>query len=281
MIVVPKGKICYNSIKLINSLSTGILYIYITILVKYHNTFLEGRISLKVAICDDEKNCRELIIEYISQNNHENLYPIISEFCCSEDLLDAYKNGERFDLIFFDIEMKTISGVEAGKKIRNFDKNVLFIFITSHQQYVPDAFTLNAFQFLTKPVKKPVFDREFERAVKTFRRMKFKYRITYKEQTNILQIEDILYIETYDRHLRAITMDSSYEFLGSIGAEEEKLSQYNFIRCHKSFLINMYHIKNIDRNSATMANNDSVPISKHSRSYVMENFNKFISGGCL
>lgn len=236
---------------------------------------------IKIAICDDEKVYRDVILDYINSYESEANNLNIVQFECGEDIIEQYKNGQTFDLIFLDVEMKQLSGVETGKVIREVDKNVMFVFITNHQQYVPDAFVLNAFQFLLKPLNQDLFNREFERALNTYNKMKFQYKIVYKEQVNVLKTGDILYIETYDRHLRATTQNQKYKYLGNISAEEIKLQTYNFIRCHKCYLVNMKHITNISNNDFIMSNGDIIPISKRLKHGVISSFNRYISGGCV
>jgi DNA-binding LytR/AlgR family response regulator len=234
---------------------------------------------MNIAICDDEKASRETVEEYLQPFIKAGNNLSIAQFASGEALLAQLEKGAAFHLIFLDVEMAKLSGVETAKRIREIDQNVLFIFITAHQKYVPDAFVVGAFQFLTKPLQGDFFKREFERALQTYQKAIHHYIITCKEQTVILTVRDILYIETYDRHLRACTQENKYEFAGNIGIEENILLEYNFVRCHKGYLVNMRHISAISKNDFVLSNGTIIPISKHKKNEVLNRFNRFVAGG--
>lgn len=236
---------------------------------------------MRIAVCDDEKAFRDVITEHLKPFKEKNSEITEEEFCSGEDLVAAYELGKRFDLIFLDVEMKEISGVDAGQKIRALDPSVMFIFVTSYTKYVPEAFILNAFQFLVKPVGKEIFNKEFERALITYSKMKYKYQIMVKARPVILEVKDILYIETFGRHLRAITLTNIYEYVGNISAEENKLTGYGFVRCHKGYLVNLQYIFRPENNMFILTNEQTVPISKHFKNEVLSELNKYISGSCI
>ncbi|MDR0220640.1 MAG: response regulator, partial [Lachnospiraceae bacterium] len=120
---------------------------------------------MNIAICDDEKTCRDTVLAYLKPFDNEENALRIFQFESGEAVLASYQTGAVFHLIFLDVEMKGLSGVETAKRIRERDKNAIFIFVTNHQKYVPDAFIVNAFQFLTKPLKQELFNAEFARAL--------------------------------------------------------------------------------------------------------------------
>lgn len=233
---------------------------------------------MQIAICDDEKVFRDVIKEYLEPYRVNNPKITETEFNCGEDLVAAYENGTRFDLIFLDVEMKSLSGVEAGQKIRAIDNTVMIVFVTSHTKYVPEAFILSAFQFLVKPVERDMFDKEFDRAVRTYKKIKFRYNFMYKGKITVLEVKDVVYIETYNRHLRVTSTTGVFEYLGNIAVEEKKLAEFGFLRCHKGYLVNMHHIFRPENNMFELTNKDQVPISKHYKSEALATYNKYVSG---
>lgn len=122
---------------------------------------------MRIAICDDDERERNTVEEYVRA--YQGIYPSIlfdiSAYCSGEELLAAYQGGAKFDFLFLDIQMKDIDGIQTAQKIRKTNKHAIIFFITGFTQYISDAFTVNAFQFLLKPVKKDAFDREFQRAL--------------------------------------------------------------------------------------------------------------------
>lgn len=241
---------------------------------------------MKIAICDDESFFRNVLQKYIDEysknsTNVNNIEISISQFSCGEDLISSYESGNTFDVIFLDVEMKNLSGVQAGHLIRKYDNNVMLIFTTSFTDYVPEAFALNAFQFLTKPIRQDRFNKEFDRAIGAYTKKKYKYRISTKTETIFLEVKDILFIETYNRHLRVITKSGKYECSGKMSAEEKKLAQYDFVRCHQGYIVNLNCIQKINKNTVVLTSGDEIAISKYLKNDVMTAFNRFVSGCCV
>lgn len=233
---------------------------------------------MKIAVCDDEKMFRDTISAYLKPFIENSPEITQTAFSCGEDLIAAYEQGNRFDLIFLDVEMAGMSGVEAGRRIRAIDTTVMFVFITSHTKYVPEAFILSAFQFLVKPVEREMFDKEFDRAMRTYKKIKYRYSFTYRGKITVLEVKDVIYIETYNRHLRVTSTNGSFEYLGNIAIEEKKLADFGFLRCHKCYLVNMHYIFRPENYMFELTNHDKIPISKHGRSEVMAVYNKYVSG---
>lgn len=231
-----------------------------------------------IAICDDEKFYRDKIKNYLK--GYIELYPEISitEFDCGEDLLKSYNNGERFDFLFLDIQMKAIDGVQTAQEIREMDKHVIIFFITSYINFVSATFRVGAFQFLVKPINENDFKRDFSRAIEQYRINHYKYIVKYKDLTATLEIKDIIYIEAFNRHLFVFDGTTKYECVGKLKDEEKKLSSYGFVRCHQGFLVNMAYIKLIGKTSIILGNGDEIPVSKGLRPNLMDTFNKYIAG---
>jgi len=236
---------------------------------------------MRIAICDDDEEFRATISNYIKPYKASRPEITQSEFVCGEDLVNAYSKGQKFDILFLDIRMRDVDGVEAAKKIRETDKNVIIIFITSFASFVSDTFRVGAFQFLTKPVKEEDFKKDFERALELYRINHFKYLVKWKDKTSVLEINEIYYIEASNRHLFINTESNRCECVGKISEEEKKLSSYNFVKCHQSYLVNIRYIKLIDLYKIHLSNGKEIPLSKHLRARVKGIFNNYILGSIV
>ena len=104
---------------------------------------------IKIGICDDDKNIIQKIKDYISEYKGDKC--TIESYNSGEELIE---NKKKFDVIFLDIDMEGIYGIETGKKIRDYDKNVKIIYVTSFTDYVNLAFKVHAFLYLNKPIQK-------------------------------------------------------------------------------------------------------------------------------
>ena len=233
-----------------------------------------------IAVCDDEAICREHIVKYLNEYKSNIVYSI-SEFCSGSALLNAMKAGHAFDLIFLDIEMPGMSGIEASQEIYEINNNTMFIFITAHHQYYHHAFDVNAIQYIVKPIDRDLLEKSFKRAMDIYQRRIYKHMIHGKDGTSFLTVQDILYISTNgSRHLEAVTEHGNYDYIGKISDEEKILLNYDFLRCHNAFLINMNYIKTFTKESFILLNGNEIPISKHIRSHVLQTFHNFIKRTC-
>lgn len=108
---------------------------------------------LSIAICDDDIQTTGKMESIIQKMAKQNLVNIETEvFWDGKSLVDAIINKNNFDLIYLDIEMDKEDGISAAKKIREYDKNVLIIYVTSHENHMKESFSVHPFQFLVKPV---------------------------------------------------------------------------------------------------------------------------------
>ena len=236
---------------------------------------------MRIAICDDEPLYPNILSDFLHPYLLKNSDLSIKLFSSGDELVEAYNVGSRFDLLFLDVEMPGLLGVDVAQIVRNIDNSIILIFITAYTRYVKDAFCINAFQCLLKPITREVFNAEFERALNSYRKKKSKYSITYKNITTVLEIKDIAYIETFHRRLSLSTLSESFEYVGNIGVEEKKLTEYGFIRCHQGYLVNMRCIYQVENNLIVLTNQKRIPISKHLKSSVLLKYNSFILHYCL
>ncbi len=194
---------------------------------------------MDIAICDDEKIFREQIISYLLKyNNKFNIF----EYYNGYDLLESEKI---FDIIFLDIEMDNINGMIVAEKLRERGVSSIIIFLTSHHEYVHDAFKVKAFRFLNKPIDKvklveSILDAETE-ILNTE-----KIIISRKGIINKINITDIVYIEAFG--------DGTYIYdkfknvcESNVQLKEwyERLKLKNFFKIHKSFIVSMLYVKKI------------------------------------
>jgi DNA-binding LytR/AlgR family response regulator len=103
------------------------------------------------------------------------------------------------------------------------------------------------------------------------------YKIRNKGNIIALEINEIFCIESYNRHLYLWTQENKYEFSGKLTDEEKKLSRYDFVICHQSFLVNIRHIKIISQNSLLLKNGKEIPISKRHKTNVKLKFNDYLT----
>ena len=227
---------------------------------------------LKIAVCDDEKN----ICDYIEKRVTDYLAKIdedaeISVFYDSAPLLEACKKSNDFDIIFLDIKMKTINGVDCAKLLRENDVNSLIVFVTSSAEYVFSGYEVKAFRYILKTDLVNAFDRIFGECLTELKKNIDKvFPLKTTSVVKNLPLNDILYFESNKRVLIVHTKGEDHSFYGKLDDIEEGLQNDNFIRIHQSFLVNAFKINSVSKTEVTLKNGDILPVSKSRATAVKE-----------
>lgn len=208
---------------------------------------------VRVAVCDDSKQTREQITEWIKP-----------EFTCE---IHTFSTGEEFlekresyDIIFLDISMGRLNGIETARKIREYSKG-LIIFITACKEYVFDAFDVEAFHYLLKPLSKEKLLQVFGKAYKEREKEQEFYLVKIGTAYRKVPFSQILYGENSGRKIILHTKKEVLEFYGKMDDMEKQLGSA-FYRCHRGFLVNMEEIEGYDASSIFLKNGESIFLSK-------------------
>lgn len=232
---------------------------------------------MKIAVCDDQQNILDEIRAVWKQSIDDNFKYEYCEYTCAEDLLGSYRVKDNYDLLVLDIEMGEISGMEAAKRIRRIDKNVKIIFVTAYDQYIRDAFDVSAMYFLDKPIDSRKLEKLFRRCIREYREQNYAIFFSIINQRQVeekmrLLIKDILYIESYVRHVVIHTIDGKeYKTKGKISEYEKELRSRNFVRIYMSFLVNVCYIHSITKEDVNLKYGDAevrLPLSRKQKSLV-------------
>ena len=243
----------------------------------YNNGSLaKGGDSLRIAICDDDDILRLQLRKLI--NGSDILPPDaeISEFSGGTDLIKS-QTERPFDVIFLDIEMGDISGIETGQGIRSADRSVIIIFLTSHEQYVFQSFKIEAFDYILKPADNEKVTNVLSRALQKYKEQHHIINCKWQDACHALEVNEIVYVEGYRRHVVFVTKDNRYECVGKLNDYEKQMAPYGFLKCHQGFLINMNHIKRIESTCITTVCGKTVDMSVRKKQDCLKAFNTFLT----
>lgn len=242
---------------------------------------------MKIGICDDEKAFRDLLARYCKNCStyvEESYGEITVEtFGSGEEILDAYRRNASFDIVFLDLKMRILNGFETARQIRSFDNRVIIIFITSLAQYVMQSFEYKPFWYLIKPISEANFRNVFFKAFSEFSSSN-RYEYTFKtreEGIEKINIGNIIYLESLTRQIRLHAVDNDYYFYAGISKEEKKLAQFEFIRIHKSYIVNPLFIKRINKTNLTLKDGETLPVSERRLKAVYDYFTDFLARSTL
>ncbi|MDR1183678.1 MAG: LytR domain-containing response regulator [Coriobacteriales bacterium] len=169
------------------------------------------------------------------------------------------------DLIILDIQMDSLNGIETARRIRTDDEDVLILFVTNLAQYALDGYSVNACDFILKPVD---CLQVFESLSKAFRRLQkrspAKLSIRKKDGVVVIDPQQLLYIETYGRKLRLHREKDVIICSDTLQNLEQQLDSQLFFRCHNAYLVNLRHVVRLVGNEVEIAG-ERIPLSKHRR----------------
>lgn len=235
--------------------------------------------KLNCFIADDEPLARKCIREYIDQTHElEN----IGEASNAEDAIEVMKQ-QKADIIFTDIQMPGISGIEF---VRSAGNEALFIFITAYPEYALEGYELNILDYLVKPVSYERFLKAVTKA-KEYLQLKHNKKDQQKEADYFfikcgnkfekILFDDFLFAEALENYVKIYTQSKMHVTYLTFKSLEEYLSPEKFIRVHKSYIVSLSKIENLDNESIKIAMHD-IPLSRNYRNEVM---NKVIGNNLL
>ena len=216
---------------------------------------------ISIAVCDDELlECSGMAKQIKDVCGELGAEVIVREFQGGDELLRAV---ESFDIIFLDIMMEGMDGMRTAKRLRKraFDK--ILIFMSASRNYVFEAYDVEAFQYLVKPVGARKLRVVLDRAFKKMEKSSQEFIVIQQERMRRkLLLRDILYFEIRGRVITAHGMEGVFDYYGQIGALEDKLQGKGFFRCHKSFLVNLRYVDNYSRQEIVLDTGERIAVAK-------------------
>lgn len=223
---------------------------------------------MNIAICDDEKQFIEeekrLILKYFKEKNYDCC---VDTFLSGEELLALVQEIHKYTIIFLDVNMKELDGLETARKIRKLSRNIFLVFVTAFVKYSPEGYKVEATRFLIKGEGNLEFaiNECLDTIYKKMPLAEWKHTFQFREEILELGASDIMYISSYLRQIKFVLVDDlqgSYTMNKKLDLIDSLLSGKGFLRLHKSFLVNQQYIKNISRYEAELCNGERIPISK-------------------
>ena len=197
---------------------------------------------------------------------------------------DICKKGKKYDLLFLDIEMKEMDGLTAAKEIRKRDEMTMLIYVSSHESYAVEAYDVQPFQFLVKPVNFETVRKYFMKAYEKLTTGPNYFLCGFKSDTHILRMSEIMYFRSNRRVIQVYMSDGSiYKFYGKMNDLEERLKREkaDFWRIHQSYLVNVRYIGIISYDQILLKNKKALSISEDRRKTISEKYCDYIKGNII
>lgn len=208
---------------------------------------------MKLAIVDDTpediQRLRQCLDRFASE---KSLTMQVLEFSDAAAFLDRYTAD--YDMVFMDIRMPYLDGMTAAQRLRELDSTVLLVFVTSLSQYAVRSYTVEAADYIVKPLNYYDFSLKFTRLLRRLHsREDGELLLQTRDEVVRLRYGQLLYIESRGHQLIYYTGDRSYEQRGSLSALEKSLAPHGFARCSSCYLVNLKYVSAIKGYTATVA----------------------------
>ena len=205
-----------------------------------------------------------------------NTQVLIREYGSGEDIL---LSEDIFNLYILDIKMDKLTGIDVAKQIRKTNRTAGIVFITALKDYVFDAFDVNAFHYLLKPVDKEKLT-EVLTSFLSIRADEERFIIAKTlNQAHKIYLKDILYLEAQLRKIKIHTNHSVIEYYCKFSDIAHETEGHGFFRCHKSYIVNLRYVSSYTNSLITLKNNENIYLSKYKYAEFSKLFMYYLKNG--
>jgi DNA-binding LytR/AlgR family response regulator len=230
-----------------------------------------------VAIVEDEVTHLNALKDMLERYKRENGVNFsVTSYRDIETFLFEYKNC--FDIVFMDIELPGMNGMDGARRLRAIDPVAVLIFVTNMAQFAVQGYEVDALDYMLKPVIYKNFAIKCNRALKVINLRPDKYVVVHGENNiNRMSVNDIIYVEVRGHHMNFHLSNSNIvDVCGALGKLAEELKDYGFARCNSCYLLNMKFIKEITSNFVVMSSGDELLISKRRKKDFLNEFAAYV-----
>ena len=229
----------------------------------------------RIAIVEDNAKSAEKLKRYLQRFSQERNIPLqYSAFVDGIDFISDYKAD--YDVVFMDIEMPHMDGMEAARRLREIDEEVCLIFVTNLAHYAIEGYEVRAMDFLVKPVEYDNFSMKLQKALDSRSRMQ-KKDLVLNTVNGIrrIKLDEIYYIEVMDHNLVYHTTKGDFGERGSIKKREEQFMECGFARASNSFLLNLRYVTAMSGGEIVVADR-RIPVGRTKKKEFLKRLTEYI-----
>ncbi len=231
---------------------------------------------IRIAIVEDDNSYLNQLKEYLMRYEQESGKSFhISVFHDGADIAQMY--DPVYDIILMDIEMAQMDGMTAAERIRQTDMEVVIIFITNMPQYAMKGYTVEAMDYILKPISYYAFSQRIDRAIQRMRRRDKRF-LAVNNQGGLLKLDvsQITYIEVQNHDLIYHTAQYSYTAKGTLSEVEQILGSSKFFRCNKGYLVNLEYVESV-QNFDVLVGSTWIQVSRPKKKALLDALNDYMN----
>ena len=231
---------------------------------------------INVALVEDDVRYQEELTGFLRRFEQEHGEKFrISTFSDGSEIALRYRAD--FDVILMDIEMAQMDGMTAAEKIREQDSEVVIIFITNMPQYVMKGYTVDALDYVLKPISYFAFSQRISRALKRMRRRTRQF-VTIPFHGGVVKqdVSQITYVEIRDHNLLYHTTQGNYECKGTLTEAAARLDEHRFFRVSNCYLVNLEYVDSV-QSSDLFVCGEALSVSRSRKKLLMDALNNYMN----
>ncbi|MBR1813814.1 MAG: response regulator transcription factor [Lachnospiraceae bacterium] len=215
---------------------------------------------ISVAIVENDKTDAATLENYVRQYAEET-GEMIETAVFSSGILFMRTFTSHYNLVFMDIEMPGLNGIETARELREQDPTVILIFVTNMAHYALQGYSVGAMDYVLKPIWYPDIRMRLERVRQSLEQNHKKIVIPFQRGVRVFYPQEILYIDSVSHQITFHTTYDSFSTYKSMNYWEKELAPYGFARCNTSYIVNLKHCREVDGNTVKIGN-EEIPISR-------------------
>jgi DNA-binding LytR/AlgR family response regulator len=235
---------------------------------------------MNVIICEDTKEDAAVL--------HSHIQKYFKSINCPVNII-AYNNGDSFledfeakklsniQIVFLDIYMPGINGINLAKKIRRTNDEIVVVFTTMSDNHALDGFAVSALQYLLKPVDYLQVESTLSKCIKLFADSLRFIAVLSGRLTVKIYLKDIMYIEVFNSTILIHTVSETIKSYLSLSELEKQLEGSTFLRTHRSYVVNMCYINDMDTNNFILKDNTVIPIRRDDKLKIKQIYRDYLS----
>jgi len=233
---------------------------------------------IHITICDDEATEVAYLGKLVQKWADKRMESLcLSTFESAESFLFAYEDDKSTDILLLDIQMKNMDGMALAKELRKENKSAQIAFITGFPDYMAQGYEVSALHYLIKPVSEDKLFEVLDRAIENLAKPQKSILL----ENEIVQEDSIIYIEALDHFLDVHTSEGVITVKMPLYQLSEKLTETEFIRCHRSYIVNLRYIRKITRTDIALDSGQLLPLSRRLYDTVNKAMLKYLAGSAI
>lgn len=236
---------------------------------------------IQIGICDDDMKSASKIETLLQNIGKKQLIDMnIEVYADGATFLESLERKMRYDIIYLDIKMKLMDGVDTAKGIREIDQEAIIIYVSNYENYLMELFEVEPFRFIKKPIDEEKFYNYFRKAYEKVLKKDNFFEYKFNKMVFKVPLKDIMYFESSGRIIKIVRKDFNQieKFYGRLNEIEKFLKncKYFFLRIHQSYLVNFEYVQKMNYTKVCITNGKELFISESRQKRIREEYSEIL-----